>query len=132
MPPLVPCPSCQRHVRSTEEACPFCKSKTGGRAAAGFLAATLGAALATGCPSGPPPNRAVAEYGAPPPPQPTATPNPAATPAQTPDMSVAPPDPDDMRGAAEYGAPPPRATPIPDDRERAVPKYGAPPPRRPR
>lgn len=23
-PPLVPCPSCQRHVRIVEEACPFC------------------------------------------------------------------------------------------------------------
>lgn len=124
MPPLVPCPNCQRHVRSTEEACPFCKTKS--RSAAGFLGAALGAALVTGCPSSPPPPRAVAEYGAPPPPV-TPMPSPSSTP-----VAPAQPSPDDMRGAAEYGAPPPRVDPGPDDRERAVPKYGAPPPREPR
>jgi len=132
MPPLVPCPSCQRHVRSTEVTCPFCKVKS--RSAAGFIGVALGAALVTGCPSNPPP-RAVAEYGAPPPPA-TATPGPSAQPSSTatPTASLATPnvEPDDFRGAAEYGAPPPRVDPGPDDRERAVPKYGAPPPREPR
>jgi hypothetical protein len=131
MPPLVPCPNCQRHVRSTEVSCPFCKTKS--RSAAGFLGVALGAALATGCPSSPPPNRAVAEYGAPPPPA-TATPAPSASASPAPSaLEPSPADPDDFRGAAEYGAPPPRRiAPEPDDRERAVPKYGAPPPREPR
>ena len=126
MPPLVPCPSCQRHVRSTELACPFCKTKS--RSAAGFLGVALGAALATGCPSNPPP-RAVAEYGAPPPPA-TATPQPSAL--TTPVAPATPrANPDDFRGAAEYGAPPPRLGPGPDERG-AAPEYGAPPPREPR
>lgn len=149
MPPLVPCPNCQRHVRSTEQTCPFCKAKS--RSAAGFLGAALGAVLATGCPSGPQPQRPAAEYGAPPPPPTVAPSQPSASPSASPadlqpltpdDMRPAAeygappplkPDPDDFRGAAEYGAPPPRARPAePDDRERAVPKYGAPPPRVPK
>ena len=32
--PLVPCPSCQRHVRITEGACPFCGAPANGDGAA--------------------------------------------------------------------------------------------------
>ena len=67
---LVPCPSCARHVRSSERACPFCRSALStdlaaravpgttqrlSRAAAFTFAASL---AATGCASDPVPNDA--------------------------------------------------------------------------
>jgi hypothetical protein len=78
--PLVPCPSCARHVRCSEESCPFCKSAIPAglvpvpraphrlaRGAAFMFASTLVAV--TGCSSDTttttPPTDAVADDGSP-------------------------------------------------------------------
>ena len=114
--PLVPCPSCRRHLRAQEERCPFCEAPVR-RRVAGVAAAGLAGALAlTGCPQQPaqqpaqqptPPadSTPVPAYGGPalngPPPAPvdTSQPAPPAVPME--------PDPgDDERPAARYGAPP--------------------------
>ncbi|HZO13462.1 MAG TPA: hypothetical protein VFB62_09385 [Polyangiaceae bacterium] len=65
MAPLVPCPSCRRHLREREESCPFCSSRLEPlamrRYAAGVMLVMAAAAL-TGCP------RSAPKYGGPPPP----------------------------------------------------------------
>ena len=110
--PLAPCPQCSRHVRTTEAACPFCKSALpdlpkaalplAPRGLSRAAALAFGATLAiTGC-SG----------------KTTTTTNDA--------KDAAADGPDDNGGpVAEYGAPAIDAGP--DDGGGGVPKYGAPP-----
>lgn len=109
--PLAPCPACSRHVKTTEERCPFCagalpQSFAGAatpaasgrltRAAAFAFTATL---AVTGCSTG-------------------TTPNPVKDAATT--------GPDDAGSPiAEYGASPIDAGP--DDSGGTGAKYGAPP-----
>src|SRR4051794_7937495 len=94
---LAPCPSCARHVRVDEAACPFCHSAFTAplvalttvpkisRVIAIAMSATLAGAALEGCVPGPQP-----AYGGPPPPS-----------------DAGPGDEDAGTGAAEYGAPPP-------------------------
>lgn len=47
---LTPCPTCQRHLRLDEKACPFCGASFGGAPIGGFAAVAAAAALAlAGC-----------------------------------------------------------------------------------
>lgn len=129
---LKPCPACSRHVRTDESSCPFCEARLSPRQAAGLVAAALGAAVLSGCPSQD--RQPAPVYGAPQPP-------PSASPEQPPEPTPAPeasPDGDDPRLAAPmYGAPPPDdriAPPEPEEPpvDRPVaPAYGAPPPAQP-
>jgi hypothetical protein len=87
--PLVPCPSCRRHLRADETSCPFCRSARG-------LAAGLTALALSACP--PPQPQLPQPYGAPP--APTTT-----TPQSTTTATVTSRTPDSM--GEVYGAPPP-------------------------
>ncbi len=66
--PLIPCPTCQRHVRSEDKACPFCGARP---PVGGFAAIAAAAALAlAGCggkspPAEPPENEGSGEVAAP-------------------------------------------------------------------
>ncbi len=128
---LLPCPSCSRHVRLQEAACPFCAQSVQfdhvppavSVAQTARLSRTarvaLGAALAATVPA----------CGG------SATPPDSPQPAPT---TTAPPD-DDGAPAAEYGAPMPpddpgaiapmygEPAPPPDDDGAGAPEYGAPP-----
>ncbi len=76
--PLVPCPSCHRHLRPTERACPFCASRLEPdalRTAAAAIALAVAASALTGCP------RTATKYGAPPPEPPAPTAEPSAEPS---------------------------------------------------
>lgn len=111
---LVPCPACSRHVRASDEACPFCAAPVppGARASAGpavgvvgtraqlFLGAVTAAAIAAASAAGcsPPPRAIGPAYGSPAPRHaPEAD---AAAPAA--DAGVAVP----MAPAGAYGAAP--------------------------
>ena len=109
---LVPCPSCRRHVRASDEVCPFCTARR--RAVSAAVAATLAIA---GCEmvrpgavyGGPPPTTAPASdrapapvYGGPPPTAPSASP---AVSSPSPSPPAASPSP--RIPAAVYGGPPP-------------------------
>lgn len=114
---LIPCPSCQRHLRSEAEECPFCGASRAGpspsRAGWAGTAALGLAVFAAGCPAQPRPKPA---YGAPPaPPQSPLGP-------QQPPPSVAPsvanPPLDDSRPQPAYGVvqpPPPRPSSTPSE-----------------
>lgn len=116
--PLVPCPSCQRHVRAAEQVCPFCSSTAHRPAAAAdapsgarltraavvafSVSMTLGACTPSGGPS--------ATAGQPPTPTSTSKTEPATptTNASAKPAPTAPPTggPDDNGSVhAEYGAP---------------------------
>lgn len=133
---LVPCPSCARHVRATEHACPFCRSALSSdlaakavpgttqrlsRAAAFTFAASL---AATGCSSDPAPavDAAVTDRG-------TATDT--GTAADTGASSDVGFPADDGTFLAMYGAPP-RDSGVdaggPDDNGSIMPLYGLPAP----
>ena len=150
---LVPCPSCHRHVRATESACPFCHgdlpvtlaaqavpgtTQRLSRAAAFTFAATL---AATGCGPTATPDDAAADTG----PtttdvvtvtdrpvttdNPVATDNPTVTDTGT--HTDAGPTSDDGGFLAMYGGPPRDAGPQtdsgpPDDHGGIVPLYGLP------
>lgn len=121
---LLPCSSCERHVRILDVTCPFCGAELGTRAAPPLpntsrmsrgARLALGAAIAiAGCGG--------SGQSTEPPPQPTAPAEPTAEP---------PDDGGDV--VAEYGAPapPPEAQPSAEpeqDQGGMAPKYGAPPP----
>lgn len=127
---LVPCPSCQRHVKSEENACPFCEAAMPTKVAVasrayGVRAAMLfGAGVAViGCG----PRAQAAMYGGPPPP-------PASASATSSSTSAVPEAP-----VAAYGAPAPEnlmpevkdaGTPIDAGSHRmTAPMYGGPPKR---
>lgn len=120
---LVPCPGCERHVRSADPACPFCGRSIAGveprelgplpmsRAAAVFL----GAVAVAGCHKEPQeaPAPDASSFG---PPEPT-----IATPVTPPSDTT----PTSNAGTPAYGAPP-----IAIDagaRRKVVHPYGAPP-----
>lgn len=119
-PPLALCPSCRRHVRVTDPACPFCASPLEGVAPAAFdpqavprrvahVALAVSASLALGaCPAQP---RPTPVYGAPPMPRAD-----ASAPRSTPDAAARPPGTVDDDGSRSeiYGAPPRPPTPRPD------------------
>lgn len=87
---LVPCPTCKRHVRLDETACPFCANAPIG----GFLAIAAAAALAlAGC----------GGKSAPAPQDPPGNDDPVDEPA--PDAGVTDPEPPDRGGDVqpEYG-----------------------------
>lgn len=119
---LLPCPSCQRHVRIHERSCPFCADSIPERVAPPIPTSAqtsrlgrgariaLGAAFAAALP---------ACGGASPEPQ-APGPGPAPTSTAAPDPGG--PD-DDGAPVAEYGAPAP-----PDDDGSNVAEYGAPAP----
>ena len=134
MATFLPCPSCGRHVRTSEHACPFCRHGERGRDLIGRIlsplpellpALVLGLSIAA-C-DGP---RPAEKYGAPPPPDPVVEPE-----ATTKDSAgaeagganlgedagaeVAP----DPRPAEKYGGPPmpddePELKPTPDDKPK--------------
>lgn len=54
MDDLVVCPSCRRHVRRADAACPFCRRAHHARAVAGVTVAGIAIAMAS-CAYGPPP-----------------------------------------------------------------------------
>jgi len=93
---LAPCPSCRRHVRVDEHACPFCEAEIASLSeqrgssarmsrAALLLFASLGVAVA-GCPKTRESESIVQPYGAPPRPEPelpdAASPAPSASSSQ--------------------------------------------------
>ncbi len=106
--PLRPCPACDRHVRHTESACPFCAAALtpdvpeaprvdGPRLSRSAMLLLGSAALAEACRQ----PQVAAVYGAPPP---IAVDAGATTTPRSP--------PDDPGSSAEvYGAPPPRLPP---------------------
>jgi hypothetical protein len=118
--PLVPCPSCRRHVRAGEASCPFCKatfaealaapspgpvvssSRPLSRAALLFAAATLGASCKTT-------EEHVVLYGPPPIPEPQPPP-------------VTPPGADAQAAVTVYGPAPIPPTPNPADHDGGGPK----------
>ena len=117
--PLVPCPSCRRHVRSTEQSCPFCASALPDDLAARanpapanrrihrsvlFAAGAVASAVAIGACSS-------SSSGTPTPPTDSATTSDAIA--------------DDGTPAVMYG-PAPFDT-APDDDGAPMPKYGGPP-----
>jgi len=117
---LIPCPSCQRHLRADASECPFCgqdratSSPPAPMARAGWAgAAALGLAVfAAGCPAQPRPKPA---YGAPPAPPsqaplgPTAPPPASAVPTANPPVDEGRPQP--AYGVVQPPAASPAATP---------------------
>jgi len=122
--PLVPCPSCRRHVRSTEQSCPFCASslpedlrarpnaapanKRLHRSVLFAAGAVAGAVVIGACSS--------SSDGTPTPPTDSGT---------TSDATSSDGTPDDGNPAVMYG-PAPFDT-APDDDGAPMPKYGGPP-----
>jgi hypothetical protein len=112
---LVPCPTCQRHVRASDACCPFCGCGPSSKAKP-LAAAALAAGLAlSGCPNllpaygGP-----AAVYGGPPAKNvgPTSS---ATSTAPTTSTSPAPVDTSSMPAPA-YGAPPSKGDDSKDDK----------------
>jgi hypothetical protein len=118
--PLVPCPSCARHVRATESACPFCATarvpsaapvtRTPGQrlSRAALFALGASAAAVAACSGSVTPL-----YGAP-----------ASDSGALDGTSDAKPD-EDVQNLPPYGIPPMDAG---NDGPVPVPAYGAPPP----
>jgi hypothetical protein len=122
--PLAPCPSCRRHVRTTESACPFCAAalprdlaapairparRRLGRAAAFAFGASV---AVTGCGSEVSSDGIAGGVG-----------------GSNSDAGAYDAGPDDDGGTqAKYGAPPPPDDAGPDDDGGTQAKYGAPPP----
>jgi hypothetical protein len=130
--PLLPCPGCARHVRTSEHRCPFCETELAalGSAARAEMppgVATRGLSRAALVMLGA--SIAVTACGSPPPPP---TPDAPVT-SDTPPPDPAGPADDDGAAAPEYGAPvqvdePDEASGPPDDNGGMMTKYGAPPP----
>ncbi|MEZ4224381.1 MAG: hypothetical protein R3B13_25755 [Polyangiaceae bacterium] len=144
---LVPCPSCERHLRVDESSCPFCATAVSFPHAppdavrwsdtrlSRSARVALGAAMVTaldGCASAP-------KRGGPPPPptagEPVEITEPEPTDPNQPDPEAPPdagavaplygepgPPPDEGTMRPKYGAPPP-----PDDPGNVRPLYGVPP-----
>ena len=142
---LVPCPSCSRHVRSSEQACPFCRSALSAnlaaravpgttqrlsRAAAFTFAATL---AATGCATDPAPTDAstATDVGTDAGATPTDTGRDAGSSTDRGNATDAGVVTDNGGIVAMYGGPPGAAdagNPAPDDGGGVAPLYGSPPP----
>lgn len=132
---LVPCPSCGRHVRAAESACPFCdaalpsglaaRAIPGARerlsraklavfgATASMALAACGTAVGNGNTDGAAEASVVADSN-------TGASDTGAARDEGP--------PDEGNTSADYGAPPPRDAGQPDDNGGPGPEYGAPPP----
>lgn len=146
---LVPCSGCRRHVRSGEDACPFCASTLPRQLAKPTLPTSrlaraqlfaFGVTLASACggneppPPEPDPQETIAQpYGAPPRPDPEPQPQPDPQPQPVPEVD----DPSSMNQM--YGAPPPAQDEEEEEEgreegnpmRRLAPAYGAPPGRAP-
>ncbi len=128
MPPLIPCPHCEQHAKSSESTCPHCGAPlrdTRGRIARTATAAVLGLVAVAGCQKTAVP---VAEYG----PAPTVTDSPDPSPNASTAPSAAPLD----EPVAEYGPAPTHDEPVDEygppptldePRNEPVEEYGPPP-----
>ncbi|HRI72527.1 MAG TPA: hypothetical protein PK156_50170 [Polyangium sp.] len=116
--PLTRCPSCKRHIYSTESSCPFCARQTNTTPAILAAAFTAGLTIA-GCGSEAPAAKAPIEVAVPPD-------SPAKPPQEVAEDPQPSPDPP-PNVAPLYGAPPPVQAPI----SPPAAAYGAPSPMTP-